>query len=132
MVEKKTNHVAFLSSIHVFRLLLSSAKDNLIFLQRWFNKFPHYKHRNLFLTGESYAGTQISTFLSFFLSLLKWKPKKKDQIFFLIVPGHYVPQLARLMTEFNRKEKLFNLKGIAVSFVLCGVERKRKREVFDN
>lgn len=29
--------------------------------------------------------------------------------------GHYVPQLAQRMVEFNRKEKLFNLKGIAVS-----------------
>ncbi|XLR61600.1 hypothetical protein S83_012272, partial [Arachis hypogaea] len=27
--------------------------------------------------------------------------------------GHYVPQLAELMLEFNKKEKLFNLKGIA-------------------
>ncbi|RYR21699.1 hypothetical protein Ahy_B03g067026 [Arachis hypogaea] len=26
---------------------------------------------------------------------------------------HYVPQLAELMLEFNKKEKLFNLKGIA-------------------
>ncbi|XP_038880709.1 serine carboxypeptidase-like 45 isoform X3 [Benincasa hispida] len=61
----------------------ATAKDNLIFLQRWFNQFPHYKHRDLFLTGESYA-------------------------------GHYIPQLARLMTELDRKEKLFNLKGIAL------------------
>ena len=29
--------------------------------------------------------------------------------------GHYVPQLAKLMIQFNKKEKLFNLKGIAVS-----------------
>lgn len=29
--------------------------------------------------------------------------------------GHYVPQLAKLMIEINEKEKLFNLKGIAVS-----------------
>ncbi|MED6106046.1 Serine carboxypeptidase-like 45 [Stylosanthes scabra] len=28
--------------------------------------------------------------------------------------GHYVPQLAELMLEFNKKEKLFNLKGIAL------------------
>ncbi|XP_022921616.1 serine carboxypeptidase-like 45 [Cucurbita moschata] len=61
----------------------ATAKDNLIFLQRWFNKFPHYKHRAIFLTGESYA-------------------------------GHYIPQLARLMTELDRKEKIFNLKGIAL------------------
>ncbi|XP_042483311.1 serine carboxypeptidase-like 45, partial [Macadamia integrifolia] len=58
-----------------------TARDNLIFLQRWFVKFPEYKCRDLFVTGESYA-------------------------------GHYVPQLAQLILQFNKKEKLFNLKGI--------------------
>ncbi|CAL5331546.1 unnamed protein product [Camellia sinensis] len=29
--------------------------DNLVFLQRWFLKFPQYMHRDLFVTGESYA-----------------------------------------------------------------------------
>ncbi|THG18596.1 hypothetical protein TEA_023793 [Camellia sinensis var. sinensis] len=60
-----------------------TARDNLVFLQRWFLKFPQYMHRDLFITGESYA-------------------------------GHYIPQLAKLMTEFNQKEKLFNLKGVAL------------------
>ncbi|CAJ2638017.1 unnamed protein product [Trifolium pratense] len=32
-----------------------TARDNLVFLQRWFNKFPQYRNRDLFLTGESYA-----------------------------------------------------------------------------
>ncbi|XP_047149677.1 serine carboxypeptidase-like 45 isoform X3 [Vigna umbellata] len=61
----------------------TTARDNLVFLQRWFNKFPQFRHRDLFLAGESYA-------------------------------GHYVPQLAKLMIEINEKEKLFNLKGIAL------------------
>ncbi|CAL9040396.1 serine carboxypeptidase-like 45 [Musa acuminata AAA Group] len=60
-----------------------TAWDNLVFLQRWFNKFPGYKNRDLYITGESYA-------------------------------GHYVPQLAQLMVEFNKKAKIFNLKGIAM------------------
>ncbi|XP_042439625.1 serine carboxypeptidase-like 45 [Zingiber officinale] len=60
-----------------------TARDNLIFLQRWFTRFPHYKSRDLYIAGESYA-------------------------------GHYVPQLAKLMVEFNNKEKIFNLKGIAL------------------
>ncbi|GLT37867.1 hypothetical protein SLA2020_121530 [Shorea laevis] len=60
-----------------------TARDNLVFLKNWFIKFPHYRNRSLFITGESYA-------------------------------GHYVPQLAELMLEFNKKEKLFNLKGIAL------------------
>ncbi|KAK8693028.1 hypothetical protein V6N13_070627 [Hibiscus sabdariffa] len=28
--------------------------------------------------------------------------------------GHYIPQLAKLMVEFNKKQNLFNLKGIAL------------------
>ncbi|XP_018675275.2 serine carboxypeptidase-like 45 [Musa acuminata AAA Group] len=60
-----------------------TARDNLVFLQRWFTKFPRYKGRDLYITGESYA-------------------------------GHYVPQLAQLMVDFNKKEKVFNLKGIAL------------------
>ncbi|KAJ9709981.1 hypothetical protein PVL29_001455 [Vitis rotundifolia] len=60
-----------------------AARDNLVFLQKWLLKFPQYKNRDLFITGESYA-------------------------------GHYVPQLAELMLQFNKKEKLFNLKGIAL------------------
>ncbi|EXB81213.1 Serine carboxypeptidase-like 45 [Morus notabilis] len=59
------------------------ARDNLVFLQKWFTKFPQFTNRSLFITGESYA-------------------------------GHYVPQLAELMLEFNKEEKLFNLKGIAL------------------
>lgn len=60
-----------------------TARDNMVFLRRWFNKFPQYKHRDLFITGESYA-------------------------------GHYIPQLANLMVQFNKKEKVFNLKGVAL------------------
>ena len=45
--------------------------------------------------------------------------KKRDWVTFFfspyLYPGHYVPQLAELMIQFNKKEKLFNLKGIAVS-----------------
>ncbi|OMP08498.1 Peptidase S10, serine carboxypeptidase [Corchorus olitorius] len=60
-----------------------SARDNLVFLQNWFLKFPQYRNRSLFITGESYA-------------------------------GHYIPQLAELMIQYNKKHKLFNLKGIAL------------------
>ncbi|KAI3746610.1 hypothetical protein L6452_09047 [Arctium lappa] len=60
-----------------------TARDNLVFLHKWFLKFPQYKQRDLFITGESYA-------------------------------GHYIPQLAELIVRFNKKQKLFNLKGIAL------------------
>ncbi|KAJ6889019.1 hypothetical protein NC652_029959 [Populus alba x Populus x berolinensis] len=61
----------------------ATARDNLVFLQGWFHKFPRYRNKDLFITGESYA-------------------------------GHYIPQLAKLMVEINKKKKLVNLKGIAL------------------
>ncbi|KAG8362739.1 hypothetical protein BUALT_BualtUnG0045300 [Buddleja alternifolia] len=60
-----------------------TAKDNLVFLQRWFLRFPQYRNSSLFITGESYA-------------------------------GHYVPQLAKLIIQLNKKERTINLKGIAL------------------
>ncbi|KAM1023718.1 hypothetical protein EV1_044122 [Malus domestica] len=36
-----------------------TARDNLEFLQRWFDKFPEYKNRDFFITGESYAGHYV-------------------------------------------------------------------------
>ncbi|KAE8125151.1 hypothetical protein FH972_019985 [Carpinus fangiana] len=36
-----------------------TAQDNLVFLERWFTKFPEYKGREFFITGESYAGHYV-------------------------------------------------------------------------
>ncbi|KAL5546693.1 hypothetical protein UlMin_006380 [Ulmus minor] len=36
-----------------------TARDSLVFLQRWFEKFPEYKNRDFFITGESYAGHYV-------------------------------------------------------------------------
>ncbi|KAF8029920.1 hypothetical protein BT93_E2359 [Corymbia citriodora subsp. variegata] len=36
-----------------------TAQDNLVFLQRWFTKYPQYKGRDFFITGESYAGHYV-------------------------------------------------------------------------
>lgn len=37
----------------------STAKDMYIFMMKWYEKFPEFKSRELFLTGESYAGHYI-------------------------------------------------------------------------
>ncbi|EOY16623.1 Serine carboxypeptidase-like 42 isoform 2 [Theobroma cacao] len=37
----------------------STAKDMHIFMMNWYEKFPEFKSRELFLTGESYAGHYI-------------------------------------------------------------------------
>lgn len=31
--------------------------------------------------------------------------------------GHYIPQLAEAMVEFNKKDRIFNLRGVAVSLL---------------
>ncbi|CAK7340280.1 unnamed protein product [Dovyalis caffra] len=36
-----------------------TAQDNFVFLQNWFLKFPEYKNRDLFITGESYGGHYV-------------------------------------------------------------------------
>lgn len=36
-----------------------TARDNLIFLENWFTKFPEYKNRDFFITGESYGGHYV-------------------------------------------------------------------------
>ncbi|KAK6149024.1 hypothetical protein DH2020_016549 [Rehmannia glutinosa] len=34
----------------------NKARDNLIFLEKWFEKFPEFKSREFYITGESYGG----------------------------------------------------------------------------
>lgn len=34
------------------------AEDAYIFLVKWFERFPQYKHRDFYIAGESYAGTK--------------------------------------------------------------------------
>lgn len=36
-----------------------TARDNLVFLQRWFLEFPQYANRDFYITGESYAGHYV-------------------------------------------------------------------------
>ncbi|KAL4607428.1 hypothetical protein ACB092_09G173400 [Castanea dentata] len=36
-----------------------TARDNLIFLQRWFAKYPEYRDRDFFIAGVSYAGHYV-------------------------------------------------------------------------
>ncbi|KAF1867927.1 hypothetical protein Lal_00042441 [Lupinus albus] len=63
----------------------STANDLVVFFLKWYEKFPSYKSRELFLTGESYA-------------------------------GHYIPQLADALLNFNANSTdfKFNIKGVAI------------------
>jgi carboxypeptidase C (cathepsin A) len=60
--------------IHYFRLtqvtpIVLTAKDMHMFLLKWYEKFPDFKSRELFLTGESYAGMTICIEKSFIFAL---------------------------------------------------------------
>ena len=44
-----------------------AAQDNLVFLKRWLDKFPEYKTRDLYITGESYAGHYVPQLASLIL-----------------------------------------------------------------
>ncbi|WZY96580.1 hypothetical protein YC2023_063503 [Brassica napus] len=63
---------------------IRTAKDSLQFLIKWLQRFPRYNRREIYITGESYA-------------------------------GHYVPQFAREIMNYNKRSKNpINLKGIMV------------------
>ncbi|KAG8372147.1 hypothetical protein BUALT_Bualt12G0036200 [Buddleja alternifolia] len=36
-----------------------TARDNLNFLEKWFDEFPEYKNREFYITGESYGGHYV-------------------------------------------------------------------------
>lgn len=40
-------------------LIIFSAKDSLEFVIQWLERFPRYKNRELYITGESYAGHYV-------------------------------------------------------------------------
>ncbi|TVU18546.1 hypothetical protein EJB05_34652 [Eragrostis curvula] len=77
-----------------------TAHESYIFLAKWFEKFPHYKCRDFYIAGESYAGNILiysvhlslarpfthTEFLTFTDDTIKTK-----------LAGHYVPQLSQLI-----------------------------------
>ncbi|XP_038686466.1 serine carboxypeptidase-like 45 isoform X2 [Tripterygium wilfordii] len=83
-----------------------TARDNLVFLIRWFGKFPHYKHRDLFITGESYAGHYIPQ-----LAKLMIEMNNDKQLFHLkgIALGNPVLEFA---TDFNSRAEYFWSHGL--------------------
>jgi serine carboxypeptidase-like clade 2 len=101
--------------------------DNMVFLQRWLQKFPRYKGRDLYIAGESYAGIYYNTASNVFslVFVRLWnrflccfdqdKKHAKASSVWDCDSGHYIPQLAEAMVEFNKKDRIFNLRGVAVS-----------------
>ncbi|XP_039686555.1 serine carboxypeptidase II-2 isoform X2 [Medicago truncatula] len=46
-------------NLHFNPYYWNQAEDNLIFLLKWFERFPQYKKTDFFISGESYAGHYI-------------------------------------------------------------------------
>ena len=45
---------------------MANAFDNLTVVLEWYNKFPEYRHNDLYISGESYAGVYVP-YLSYYI-----------------------------------------------------------------
>ncbi|XP_041014335.1 serine carboxypeptidase-like 45 [Juglans microcarpa x Juglans regia] len=81
-----------------------TARDNLVFLQRWFERFPLYRNRSLFITGESYAGHYVPQLAELMLQM-------KKELFNLkgIALGNPVLEFS---TDFNSRAEFFWAHGL--------------------
>jgi len=88
-------------------LAIYTARDNLLFLQGWFSRFPMYRSSDFFITGESYAGSKFfcQVISIFILNVVLINNS-------LLFSGHFAPQLAELILQTKAN---IRLKGIAVS-----------------
>ncbi|KAM7484009.1 hypothetical protein LguiA_000018 [Lonicera macranthoides] len=80
--------------------------DNLVFLHKWFLKFPRYRNTSLFITGESYAGHYVPQLADLILRF-----NKKHHMFNLkgIALGNPVLEFA---TDFNSRAEYFWSHGL--------------------
>ncbi|KAB1222170.1 Serine carboxypeptidase-like 45 [Morella rubra] len=80
-----------------------TAQDNLVFLQRWFTKFPEYKSRDFFITGESYGGHYVPQ-----LALLILKSQVKFNLKGIAIGN----PLLEFNTDFNSRAVFFWSHGL--------------------
>ncbi|CAN0836968.1 Serine carboxypeptidase-like 45 [Linum grandiflorum] len=76
-----------------------TANDNLVFLQQWLLKFPEYKKRDFYITGESYAGHYVPQLAQLFL-----ESGTKDVNLKAIAIGN---PLLEFNTDFNGEGKYY-------------------------
>lgn len=65
--QKNSNFDLFLSIQFRYFCVILTAEDAYVFLVKWFERFPQYKHREFYIAGESYAGY-------YYWFLFIWKP----------------------------------------------------------
>ncbi|KAG6651407.1 hypothetical protein CIPAW_06G108500 [Carya illinoinensis] len=80
------------------------SRDNLVFLQRWFERFPLYRNRSMFITGESYAGHYVPQLAELMLQMNKELFNLKG-----IALGNPVLEFS---TDFNSRAEFFWAHGL--------------------
>ncbi|KAK7336434.1 hypothetical protein VNO77_16975 [Canavalia gladiata] len=80
-----------------------TARDNLVFLQRWFTKFPEYSNNDFFITGESYAGHYVPQ-----LAQLIVQTKAKFNLKGIAIGN----PLLEFNTDFNSRSEFFWSHGL--------------------
>ncbi|KAJ3704998.1 hypothetical protein LUZ61_008703 [Rhynchospora tenuis] len=72
---------------------VQTAKENYIFLLNWLERFPQYKKRPFFMTGESYAGHYIPQLADLILTKNQLKPTTFINLQAVAIGNAYVDKL---------------------------------------
>lgn len=70
--------------------MCESAKDSLEFLIRWLDRFPRYKGREVYLTGESYAGHYVPQFAKQIMTYNQYSKNPINLKGILVIPVTYI------------------------------------------
>ncbi|GFP84998.1 serine carboxypeptidase-like 45 [Phtheirospermum japonicum] len=85
-----------------------TARDNLIFLEKWFAKFPEFNNREFYITGESYAGHYVPQLANL---IIQSKPK------FMNLTGIAIGNpLLEFNTDFNSRAEYLWSHGLISDF----------------
>ncbi|KAL3585205.1 hypothetical protein D5086_012072 [Populus alba] len=107
-----------------------TAQDSYIFLQQWFVKFPEYKDRDFYITGESYAGTLISVKVG--NALLEFNTDLNSEGDYYWAHGLISDATYELMNSVCNSSQLWRESITGSRFAACVVVNKRLSIEFPN